>query len=339
MAPKRITPRNLDKLIEKYLRDECTPEERKFVDAWYASLQNDEPLVREELKQTERRLERHIHSLDDTGQIKSKQHKNLWLFTGIAASLLAVLTFAYVVSDSSSNQIQQIAKADNVAGYSYEENTADTSRGVVLPDGSLVLMSPRSNIRYSGKGVSGNREVYLEGEAYFDVVPDTLHPFFVYAGNVVTRVVGTSFIVRNRGGNEKITVSVKTGKVAVYSRSTAEKGKMLVRHQEAIYDQVRDELDMQPVSTLRQGEEQERFVEMHFDETPVSEVLTSLMNVYHIEIGFTPEQLTDCVLTSSFYEEGFHDRIDVVCAAIGATYKFIDAKVVVESPGCGQKSK
>jgi transmembrane sensor len=340
MDPKRITPKNLDALIEKYLRDECTPEERDFVDAWYASLQNDEPLVRDEvLKQTEERLGQQVRSLAEASPAKEKQPKRLWLYTGIAASILAVLTFAYFAYDKSTNKSLQFAQADIQVDYLYEENTADTARGIALPDGSLVLMSPHSNIRYSDNGASGNREVYLEGEAYFDVVRDTLHPFFVYTGNVVTRVLGTSFIVRNRGGNEKITVSVKTGKVAVYPKNTAEKGKMLVQHQEATYDQVKNELDMQTLTAPQQRAEHERFVEMHFDETPVSEVLNSLINAYHIEIEFSGEQLAECVLTSSFYEEGFHDRIDLLCTAIGATYKFTDAKVVIEGPGCGRKPK
>ena len=55
----------------------------------------------------------------------------------------------------------------------------------------------------------------LVGEAFFDVVRDTLHPFFVNSGGVMVRVLGTSFNVRAFPFDESISVAVVTGKVLV----------------------------------------------------------------------------------------------------------------------------
>ena len=180
--------------------------------------------------------------------------------------------------------------------------------------------------------------MFLEGEAYFDVAHDADRPFFVYAGNVVTRVLGTSFIVRAVGRDEKVTVSVKTGKVTVYSRNTTHKKTVLVPNQEAVYDQLTDVVATLAVPVVL-NQHKENLTEMHFDETPVSEVLSMLQKAYDIEINFQKEALSGCVLTSSFYEEGLYDRIDVICTAIGATYQIVDAQIVIESQGCNLKTE
>ena len=87
------------------------------------------------------------------------------------------------------------------------------------------------------------------------------------------------------------------------------------------------------------NQHKENLTEMHFDETPVSEVLSMLQKAYDIEINFQKEALSGCVLTSSFYEEGLYDRIDVICTAIGATYQIVDAQIVIESQGCNLKTE
>ena len=62
-----------------------------------------------------------------------------------------------------------------------------------------------------------------------------------------------------------------------------------------------------------------------------------LNRAYDIEIAFDTSALSGCVLTSSFYDEGLYDRIDVICTAIGATYRIVDQQIVIESQGCNLK--
>ena len=84
-------------------------------------------------------------------------------------------------------------------------------------------------------------------------------------------------------------------------------------------------------------EQDSNLVEMEFEETAVSDVLTALTKAYDVKILFKEEDLRGCVLTSSFFEEGLYDRIDMICTAIGATYKIVDTQIVVESNGCNLK--
>ncbi|WP_320197499.1 FecR family protein [Agrobacterium sp. rho-13.3] len=98
----------------------------------------------------------------------------------------------------------------------YTTATAQT-REVVLADGSKVFLSPASALAVDFS--SGERKVrLLEGEAYFDVAPDTTKPFRVEAGKLTVAVLGTAFNVSLTGENTQIGLehgSVKaTGEVA-----------------------------------------------------------------------------------------------------------------------------
>src|SRR5690606_37685879 len=84
---------------------------------------------------------------------------------------------------------------------------------------------------------SGNREVKLTGEAFFEIKKDESRPFLVYAQGIVTKVLGTSFNIRARQGDEKIIVDVKTGKVAVFrEKNSNEEPYLLTPNQQVVYD-------------------------------------------------------------------------------------------------------
>lgn len=85
---------------------------------------------------------------------------------------------------------------------------------VTLPDSSQVWLNAASSLRYA-KAFVRHRELYLEGEGYFDVAEDAAHPFTVHSGSLTTTVLGTSFDVRSFGTESSTTVTVIRGKVQV----------------------------------------------------------------------------------------------------------------------------
>lgn len=113
---------------------------------------------------------------------------------------------------------------------------------------------------------------------------------------------------------------------------------MLTSNQAAVYDEVTEQLATRQGSISALTEVSVPAAEMRFEESPVAEVLRSLIKAYAIDIAFNEKSLSDCVLTSSFLEEGLYDRIDVICTAIGATYTIVDARIIIESKGCNLKT-
>ncbi|MFC6859145.1 FecR family protein [Zunongwangia atlantica] len=78
---------------------------------------------------------------------------------------------------------------------------------VVLSDGSEVMLNSGSTFKFPQNFIEGKkREVFLEGEAFFEVTKDSLHPFIVNANDLNIKVLGTEFNVSNY--NEDIDTEV-----------------------------------------------------------------------------------------------------------------------------------
>ncbi len=89
-----------------------------------------------------------------------------------------------------------------------------------LADGSALLIAPGTAICYPGE-FAGQRHVALQGEAYFSVEKDSLHPFTVETEYLNIRVLGTQFDVEAHPGSRYTTVTLYAGRVQAESTRSA----------------------------------------------------------------------------------------------------------------------
>ena len=87
---------------------------------------------------------------------------------------------------------------------------------VILTDGSRVRLAPRTTLRIANEFDVTARTVSLRGEAYFDVSRTSGTPFIVQTQHATTRVLGTTFDVRDDMHDQSTHVAVVTGKVTVW---------------------------------------------------------------------------------------------------------------------------
>ncbi len=88
---------------------------------------------------------------------------------------------------------------------------------MTMPDGSGVRLNSRSKIRFASDFGKGTREVWLDGEGYFNVAKDENIPFIVHSGGITTRVLGTSFNVNAFAYQNSILVTLVEGSLEVGS--------------------------------------------------------------------------------------------------------------------------
>ncbi len=84
-----------------------------------------------------------------------------------------------------------------------------------LSDGSVVWLNAGSSLSYNKDFSDKFREVYLKGEAYFEVTPDSLKPFVVKSESLNVKVLGTTFNVRTYEDENLVNVVLRTGRVDV----------------------------------------------------------------------------------------------------------------------------
>ena len=86
-----------------------------------------------------------------------------------------------------------------------------------LSDGTMVHLNSGTTLKYPVKFIAGqNRQVFLDGEAFFDVAKDKKHPFIVNANDLNVRVLGTHFNVSNYPEDELTEVVLVEGSVGLF---------------------------------------------------------------------------------------------------------------------------
>lgn len=97
-------------------------------------------------------------------------------------------------------------------------NTLSVPKGcefsLALADGTRIWVNAGSTLRYPERFAPGKREVFLSGEAYFEVARDTANPFFVKTDRMQLQVLGTSFDISAYPDDPAITTTLLTGSVS-----------------------------------------------------------------------------------------------------------------------------
>ena len=221
-------------------------------------------------------------------------------------------------------------------------NQTDRNQVVYLVDGSKVILQPGAGIRYAAFLQKDKREVYLKGNAFFDVAKDARRPFFVYSGDLVVHVLGTSFAVSTDKNTNEISILVKTGKVAVSTRQSAnadgaQQPLILVQDQKFVYK--KQHIDWAPVAVNSQDLIPEkissaRAISFDFEETPVISIFQTLENAYGIPLHYDEKTFSKCIVTTSLSDEPFEEKLKIICAAIGAGYRIDEEGVSIEGKPC-----
>lgn len=194
----------LYELIRKYADNVATPEEMQELQDWYRGIHTVETVEweTEHPDEKERLRQRMLQRLES--RMKPRLRQIPWV--RIAACLILVAG-AWIVWQ---NLRPRTPNPEFVSVY----NPSGKIQEVRLPDGSRAWLNAMSSLRYA-RAFDQQRDVYLEGEAYFDVTTDNAHPFIAHAGTLAITVLGTGFDIKSFATERYNTVTVIRGKVQV----------------------------------------------------------------------------------------------------------------------------
>lgn len=271
-----------------------------------------------------------------------KWHKP-WFKIAAAASIVLISALAYQVlmSPHALPALPEMSET-SMATPIFETlaNYDSQPKQYQLPDLSKVTLQPGSIIRFVRNFDGPVRELTLSGEAFFDVTKNPEKPFIVTANRLVTKVLGTSFSIKAREESLNIIVEVKTGKVTVFTankdhvQDPETQGMILRPNQKVEYVKSEEKMTR---SLVRDPEPQmppEMLKVFKFDEAPVPTILEAMKKIYQIEILYDKDMLAECLLNTSLTNETLFQKLDVICAAINATYKVVDGEIIIDGKKC-----
>lgn len=158
-----------------------------------------------------------IHSRIHAAEVIRLDQPKPYYFLRQVASWVAVLLLGVLgVWGWNNYQTQKVAAEMMLARNSYEElfNAKGKRSKITLADGSVVHLGANSRLKFPKLFQEGSREIFLEGEAFFEISKNPKKPFIVHSGEMQTKVLGTSFKV-DAFKAEAFSVAVATGKVRV----------------------------------------------------------------------------------------------------------------------------
>lgn len=122
---------------------------------------------------------------------------------------------------------------------------------LLLSDGTKVFLNAGSRLIYPENFTSKSREVFLEGEAFFEVKRDQSHPFLVQVEDIRIKVMGTKFNISAYSSDNLIETALAEGKVIIEQNNAGlfEKGIELVPDQLASFDRTTRKIDIKAVDT------------------------------------------------------------------------------------------
>jgi transmembrane sensor len=217
----------IDLLISKYLSGNTTPEEEheflKWMEnstvnkdyyiqsqlLWFNSEKKDSGKNENRWEQLQLKLqEREAKNLEKE-IIVLNSRKILSRVVLVAATMLLLIglssIFYFVYHSTSVSDLKQ-----NIVEIPYGSRSTLT-----LPDGTKLWVNSGSRLTYNSNYGKDNRDIYLTGEAYFDVAKNRKLPFIVHASNLKIKAVGTCFNVKAYPEEKKVETTLVRGLVEI----------------------------------------------------------------------------------------------------------------------------
>ena len=314
------------KLLHKYQQGNVTKEEQQFLESYYNLFQN-EPDVLDLL------------SIEQKNEFKDDIKGNIWdniskeeqpshrirfinkrfIRMAAAAIFMGFITSLFFLFNGSSKK--QVTVKTSLSVQHLE------NRVIFLPDGSTVILSPGSKLNYpsSFDGLA-KREVFLKGQAFFDIKHNATRPFIVHTGKLATIVLGTAFNIKAIPGEKDITVTVTRGRVKV-SNENKILG-IITPNQQITYNKKKVSSIMKIVDSDSYLNWKEQ--DLLFDNLTVAEAAKLLEERYKVKITIRDESIGSKRFTASFPKnESFEQALKSICSFNEVAYKYNKEKATV----------
>lgn len=328
------------KLIQRYITDNCSPEERSRIEQWIDEDSRNRQLVHdlEQIWELSPDEEFQVNVKDAWDQFRIREiiqrrsvaeqkppsvasGRMLTIFRAAAAILLVV--FAGFFS------WQYLSKQGTAEEKVVQEQMQDieTQNGekaqVSFSDGTTVTLNTASSLRYPKQFNGSKREVYLTGEAYFEVVSNTDKSFVVHTNTADVEVLGTKFNIRAWEEETAVSVGVREGKVAVSSsdstRKQDENRVLLTKGQFTSVIKGKGVTGVQNVDVdkyllwLNGG--------MYFDSVPFKQVFLQIERRFNVQIAVKDKSILEVPFTSTFRDRELSKILRVLAASMKMEYR------------------
>lgn len=176
--------------------------------------------------------------------------------------------------------------------------TLAETQTVTLSDQTEVTLNRYSTLTYPEHFKGKQREVILQGEAYFEVEKDAKHPFVVQTEAVEVQVLGTHFNVEAYENDAEVRTTLLEGSVAVSIAGKSQR-LLLAPNESAIYNKVKGTLVQKAAPDARDEILWSQGI-FSFKQLPLQEIARQLSNAFRMNIRIDDARLQNYRMTATF---------------------------------------
>ncbi len=331
-----------NELKYKFFQNHCTPEEHSRVLQWMKSVSTKDKadfmdehaeLVASGKINSNKQIGLTFKQIEQKIKIDKAARTRKLLFRRsmqVAATILLLITGYYsflllqTTPEKTTSVTNEIAIMEQKTKYGQQSN-------IKLSDGTQVKLNAGTKITFPEMFANNERELALQGQAYFDVARDTQRPFIINTGNLKITVLGTSFDVNSFESDNKVRVTVLSGNVRV-SIDNQDESVILGKNEQLVYNKKMNSYFKQPVDAQKsiawiQGI-------LRFEDAPLADVFRQLERWYNVEIHLEKNLKVDCTVSGQHKNEGLKSVLDALQFSHGVKYKYDGKQVLINGINC-----
>ena len=204
---------------------------------------------------------------------------------------------------------------------------------IELADGTKVWLNAGSKMAFPDRFSGSKREVFLDGEAYFNVTSDKSKPFFVKTKEIVIRVLGTKFNLSAYQADKEVTTVLVEGKVSMRENSGInlfEKETLLNSNQKAVFDKTN------LTTTVNQEPNAEIFTAwtdgwFPFSKEPLNNVFKKVERYYNVQFVYSELFPSGDLISGKLdLKDSIEDVMKVLADVAKVTYRIDQKKIFIE---------
>ena len=247
-----------------------------------------------------------ISTTDNVIELPKPKTRQIWPLRIAAAAAVLVLVSVGLYFIKVKNNTQNTSLALN------ELKTGNgATKNIRLPDGTSVTLNAASVLKYPGTFNGTTREVYLTGEAFFDVAKDHSHPFIVHTSKSDIQVLGTAFDIKSYDNDSLFEATLFRGSIQASVKNSSS-AKILLKPSDKLvigntgyFLTKGTHLDSDTTNT----ETAWMHHKMIFKDQPFILLANSLSRKYGKNIIFSNNKLKNVKLTGEFDQEDINQAL------------------------------
>lgn len=229
-----------------------------------------------------------------------QKDNNRWKYLFVAASLALLIV----------SSIQLIGNGPEQTLVYYETTAVpDAKTKIVLPDSSVVWLNANACLRYPREFSAQQREVEINGEAFFEIRKDENKPFIVQSDGINIRVLGTSFNVVAPKSSDIVEVTLVNGCIALFKEFNRSEiaDKILHPGQRALFHKFSNKMEVSDIRTENSiSWVTRKFI---FKENTLEEISVELERAFHVKIHIENEAMKKHTFNADFTDNETLDEI------------------------------